>query len=350
MSFMPLPFLTPYPGFFTSNNSAFGSLQSDATLDAAGEYQAYVFQALEDMTISHIGFRPGTATGSPTIDVRIETVDSSGVPTGTLWDTNTNIVTGAITSNTWRLDALTAAASISRGEFFAIVLLYNSGTSVIANTRFQNNSPRGVIPYKVTNVSGAAVKSVFGITNLAIGSSATTFYRMGHGAMPHTTNSSGLFNNTNSAARGLRLKLPFLASVAGLFHGQAGSSGDFKINIYDDAGTTLLGGSDTILGAVTADVDNYAQYLFPSSVIIPHNTFVRIVIEPQSATNSALFYYTLPGSDYSEASFWGTDGSWTERASGVWDDVTNALRVPCFDLLLDKINNGGGRAALGMGM
>jgi hypothetical protein len=68
----------------------------------------------------HVGFRAGTAAGSPTIEVRIETLDASGLPSGTLWATNTNGTTGTVSSNTYVLWALTASASIAKGQMFCV--------------------------------------------------------------------------------------------------------------------------------------------------------------------------------------------------------------------------------------
>lgn len=71
----------PSPIYWPGNAGALAggpSLVTVATLDASGEYAAYVQVAREDMVISHVGFRAGTATNSPTVEVRIETLDSSG--------------------------------------------------------------------------------------------------------------------------------------------------------------------------------------------------------------------------------------------------------------------------------
>jgi hypothetical protein len=89
-----------WPGGAVTYFAGAPSLGALDTFDAAGEYGAMILQAQEDMTISHVGFRTAGATGSPTADVRIETLASTGFPSGTLWATNTNIVTGTLSANT----------------------------------------------------------------------------------------------------------------------------------------------------------------------------------------------------------------------------------------------------------
>ena len=96
------------------------SIATRTTMDASGDYDAIVLAAREAMTISHVGFRTGAVAGSPTADVRIETVAATGLPSGTLWATNTNIVTGALSGSTYALHALTASASITACQMFDV--------------------------------------------------------------------------------------------------------------------------------------------------------------------------------------------------------------------------------------
>src|SRR5580765_13275 len=121
--------LIQWPQRFQTASSP--GLNNIATLTAAGHYVCYISIAQEDMVISHVGFRVGTCTGSPTADCRIETVATTGLPSGTLWATNTNIVTGTLSTDTNVLNALTAAATITKGQVFAVKIAYNSGTSFI---------------------------------------------------------------------------------------------------------------------------------------------------------------------------------------------------------------------------
>jgi hypothetical protein len=56
-----------YPGIGLSSVNG-PTFSKTTTVTSAGQHLAYIMSAKEDMTISHLGFFPGTASGSPTID------------------------------------------------------------------------------------------------------------------------------------------------------------------------------------------------------------------------------------------------------------------------------------------
>ena len=70
MTLVAAPPLVRWPGLISAITAA-PALATDVTLDAAGEYICYVFQAKEAMSLSHIGWRAGTVAGSPTVDTRV---------------------------------------------------------------------------------------------------------------------------------------------------------------------------------------------------------------------------------------------------------------------------------------
>ena len=325
------------------------AIANDVTLDAAGEYVAYVFMARQAMTISHVGWRTGTVTGTCTADTRIETVAADGTPSGTLWATNTNIVSGTLVATTWTLHALTASASIAAGQLFAIKILVSSlGTLfVVTNTSNMNGTNvQSNLPYHVTNTSGAAVKSriVNVCKSLALGSSTTSFYSLPQMA-PATAVTVSAFNNTNSAARGLRFQVPVKCRCVGIRTWASTSVGDFNIVLYNDAGTELSSSSTTLDGDHTAAVANaYIAAFFDSPVTLDANTWYRAVVEPSSATNTTLAFITLPGADYRSAWPHGTNAHYTTRASGSWTDSATD-QLPVIELLLDQFDDGTGTGA-----
>src|SRR5688572_2948852 len=85
------PFLYPTPPpLATTQPPAYGVLLDiDATLEKAG----FVFCPPKTGSIRKVGFRTGTVVsgGANDLDVRIETVASTGLPSGTLQTTNSNI-------------------------------------------------------------------------------------------------------------------------------------------------------------------------------------------------------------------------------------------------------------------
>jgi hypothetical protein len=314
-----------------------------STIDASGEYVAIIFQAKEAMTISHVGFRCNAAASTPTADVRIETVDTStGLPSGTLWATNTNIVTGTLTTS-WALHALTASASISAGEIFCVKIAHNAGSFALA---LYGGLAGGVsaFPYTVTNTGSPAKAGLTNIVAMALGSSSTTFYNMvGAGIQPISTTTGGTFNNTNGARRGLRFTIPFNARCVGLRFFKSNTAGNFNAILMSDAGSELSSSSTAFDGDINGNFTFMlaTDCFFDNPVTLSAGTTYRAVIEPSSATNSNVSAFTIPSADYANASPCGTFAHYTTYASAAWDDSATTS-YPWLDILIDQIDNGAG--------
>jgi hypothetical protein len=336
-----------WPLSMRSANASPGTLANFTTLDAAAEYSGVVIQAREAMTISHVGFRCGTATGSPTADIRIETVDTAtGLPTGTLWAANTNIVTagGAITSNTFALHALTASASITRGQFFCVKIAYNGGTSL--QTQVYAGAINSVLPYSVVNTGTPAIDRLTSQFNMALGSSTSTFYHV-PGLTPLSTATNNAFNNTNSAKRGLKFQVPFKCRVVGVrwFPLAGTTSGDLNIVLEDSAGAELSSSSTALDGNLQAIVNTaMAEAWFDNSPTLSPATDYRLMLEPSSATNINITTVTLPSADYRQAWAYGTNCVYSTFASAAYDD-TATTQLPLIDLIIDQLDDGVSAAA-----
>lgn len=343
MTLVSLPSPIAWPGLIglATNQPAFGGV---TTVSSAGHYHAYIFCAKEDMTISHVSFRAGTATGSPTIEVRIETVDASGLPSGTLWATDTNGTTGTISTNTNVLQALTASASITKGQLFCVMLKYASGTSQVISqlSTFMLPIGHGGLTYQVAN-TGSPTKSAL-TTSLAcigLGSSSTTFYQV-PGAIPVSGVGGGTFNNTNSAKRGLRFTIPMNCRAIGMRWYNANASGNYNAVLFSDAGSELSSSSTAFDGDYNAASNNGPLTVyFDNTVTLTAGTTYRIAIEPSSATNVNVSTITLPSADYRGATPAGTTAHYTTFATATWTD-TATDQVPMMDLLIDQIDDGAG--------
>lgn len=348
MTLVTLPSPIGYPGIAYSLPTS-ASLSTVATLDAAGEYVSHIFSAREDMTISHVGFRAGTATGSPTVEVRIETVDTAGLPSGTLWAVNTNGTTGTITSNTNPLQALTASASITKGQVFCVKIVYASGTSQVIQELGNSASMIGStgLPYRVLNV-GTPTKSA-SVNNplIALGSSATTFYNV-PGTMPISAIAGAAFNNTNSAKRGLKFTPPMNCRAIGLRFWAVNSIGDYNAAIFDSSGAALSGSSTAFDGDQNNNGTGGITYAyFDSTVLLTRATAYYAAIEPSSATNANMPVYTLPTSDYFTATPAGSTAVYSAFATATWTDSTTQL--PVLDVLIDQVDDGAGTGGGGGG-
>jgi hypothetical protein len=337
------PLIWPWNGGASAGliNEATGS-----TLNGAGEYSAFIFRAKEAMTISHVGWRPGAVSGSPTVDVRIETVDAAtGLPSGTLWAANTNIVTAGIASAaSFRAEALTASASIAAGEYFAVKFAYNSGTSFAVLGVTNHTIRSGQLPYRVTNTGAAAAVNMIW-SSLALGSSATDWYRLDN-CFPFTDILTSSFNNTNSAARGVRFQVPFKCRCVGMLRPVGTTLGDYNVAILDDSGSELGSTSTAFDGNIVDDAGGGVGAFFDTPIELATGTWYRAVIEPTSATNTTWAYMITAGSDYEET-YPAANWQRCERVSGVWTDTADDL--PLIDLLFDQIDDGTGSGAAASG-
>lgn len=329
----------PWPGVITGLTTAI-SVSNGSTLDAAGEYEALIFCAREAMTISHVAFRNASATGAPTADIRIETVDASGLPSGTLWATNTNIVTGTLTTGWQGTFALTASASIAAGQIACIKIAYNSGTSFIPNVVGGGIQSNGSLPYRVLN-TGTPTKTVAGsVPSLAVGNSSTTFYYV-RGLSPVITVTATNFNNgTAGDKRGLRFQVPFTGRLVGLRLYNGAATGDYNIAAYNDAGTQLSSSSTAFDGDQTGLLTTgTCDTFFDNPVTLSAATWYRVAIEPSSATNTTFQLLTLSTANYFSAMPHGTNAMYTTYTTvGGWDDSATT-QVPAFDLLFDQLSN-----------
>lgn len=334
----------PSPMYWPNICGVIGSpgLGTNSTLSSVGHYQAYIFAAREDMAISHVGFRAGTSAGSPTVEVRIETVDASGLPSGTLWATNTNGTTGTVSSNTDVLQALTATASITKGQIFCVKLALASGTSQIIqqNTNVLIPGPT-VLPYQVIN-TGTPTKFAFNnlSTCLALGSSSTSFYYV-PGCLPVNAYGTGTFNNTNSAKRGIRFVIPFNCRAIGIRNHTSTSNGDVNAILFSDAGSELSS-SSTAYDGDQSGLTNQGpcSYYFDNAVSLTAGTAYRMVLEPSTTTNTNVVPITLPSSNYFGATPFGSAGVYTSFATSTWTDSTTQIAL--MDLIIDQVDNGSG--------
>jgi hypothetical protein len=330
---MTLVTTTPfrYPGWLQTNSQNINGIQ---TLDASGEYCGYVYQALEDMTISCVGWR-SSASGSPTAEIRIETVNAAGYATGTLWTADSNVVTGTIVTNTWRQDNLTTAAVVTRGQFFAIKWVYLSGTNLAPQNDGNSETNSHTIPYEITNVSGADAKSRADRQFLALGSSPTSFYHLPH-ALPVSAQSANTFNNTGSTTHGLRFRLPFPAQLIGVRMVLNAAVGDFNLVCYDNDGNELT--NTAIDGNYNYEGNQAASnFFFTNPITLQAGVWYRVAQEATTSTNSNINTITLHSPAYLTACPFGTDGHYTTRAAGVWSDTQ--LQFPLYDLWLRKVDD-----------
>lgn len=347
MSLQTLPSVILYPGRSNTNNST-GTFTASSTLDASGEYVAYMGYAIEDMVVSHVGIRTHTATGSPTVEIRIETVDgTTGLPTGTLWATNTNVTTGTLTASDFSVHALTASATISKGSYYAVKILYATGTTFALSRFTAAMASQSILPYQVLN-TGTPTKADFGVLTycMALGSSSSVFYKIPR-MLPVTATAVGLSASTATFdAVGVRFKVPFKCRCAGFLHTTASATaGPFTYGIYNDAGSEVSSSSTSWLDMdipVTPGVYSMMSLYFDNPVELSPDTWYRLALWPTSATSITLIGFEYDSAGLQAAGPGGVNWHLTKKAlAGAWDDSNTLVGIHT-SLILDQLDDGVG--------
>jgi hypothetical protein len=354
MALVSLPRAIEYPGQIHHWLSGVPALTTHVTV-ATGQYASWVMSAPRDMVVSHIGLTPGTVTASGILDLRIETVGTDGIPTGTLWDNptdTTNKVTAAgqgvggasLASNTWSLWALTGAATITKGQIFAVKFASGgSGTSVVIQRLNNNSNVNFGMPY-FYNDTGSPAKAAGRPCVFALGSSETSFYNLS-AAIPVSAAYATLstFNSgSDPNAAGVRFQVPFKCRCVGLNVSPGTAVGDFNIMIQNDSNTEF-GSSSTLMEGdrfSVAAAPPRNRVFFDTAVTLEKDTWYRAVIEPTSVTNCSMYYATVASADILSGMIGGSNFYYTARTSTTWNDTTT--RVPLLELLIDQVDDGTG--------
>jgi hypothetical protein len=307
---------------------------SSTALVASGKI-GFVFQAPKTGTIDRILWQSGTASGSPTVDVRLETI-ASGSPSGTLFGTNTNIVTGTVASNTAYESTLTAGASVTQGDFLSLVWAHNSGTSIQVALASVVNSMQLNLPQISTAGSYSLISGR--LPYAALRYSDGTYCPIAPGGVAYGIGSTTSQYTTGEKGVRFRFLNPVRASG---FWSTHDPDVDVTYNLYADA--TAPGGTAirSLAVATTRFIQKNAvvsQYNFSSSVTLAANTWYRLVGAPSGSPGIRFVVNTIPSASYASAV--ATDHHLTESSGVSWADTTTIL--PQMGVVIDGLDDGAG--------
>lgn len=347
--------LVSTPGLYFPQPLFSSAVGPAGLIDAADEMAYGVYIAPKTGNIRNIHFRTGTVTtgGTGDIDIRIETVNTSGEPSGTLWGTNTNIAYNLLDTDdnsTIRTANLTASAAVNKGDPFAVVLKnptvnfgnFNilkgfSGLDAVVGFPFaggplstnktDQRKPPFLIEYDdstIYNPTGGLV-GAFGVVSVTINT----------GTDP---NEVALYFTAPASMR--------VTGWIAMFTLIAGQS--YRISLYESGNNTplLTNDYDTDLGVGAAGVRIYSAY-FSSTYTLVKNTVYRLAVLPLTASSLVLQRLTalsnasfdslgLPGAQYSTRNRTST----TDPDTAAWTETsTQRLQI---SLEVDQIDDGTG--------
>ena len=278
-----------YPDFdgFLANAGGGNSI----LLDSANESVSFIFKVPKNGNISKLGFRTTTVNTGGVVDVRLETVNSDGLPTGTLAASSTNLLLtiADVQDNTFFTVTLGSAYVAATSTYLAGKVLMNATSAGSLNlTRAISNALATTpdFPYIVNFLGGVTTRVEAASTEFYIeyadGSTVPMKY-----APASTTAEPNFSNTSNPDQRGNQFTLPFRASVCGAyvsFNMQSG--GTFDVVLYDTDGTTALQSNvvNILLDPSDVTIPNLGYFIFDSSSVLQVGQNYILAVKPTSAT------------------------------------------------------------------
>jgi hypothetical protein len=346
------------PGIPASSDAGpqIGVLTS-SLINASNEKFAMMVQAPKTGNIRKVLWATGPVTTGATLDIRLETITATtGMPSGTLWGTNTNgaqVVADADDNKSFATQ-LTADAAVTRGQLIAVVIANPVASFGNMNIGAANNDQDHDVPYAAL-YTGSWTKFEVGVVCGFEYDDGTVVPIPG--TLAPTTNDItvvSLNSGTTPDTAGLRFRVPFKCRVTGCWVLMIGL-GDCTIRLvssaYHQANATGILATYThdkdLRNSTTANL--VFRVIFDQTVTIEANTDYRLIVEPSTVTNDSIYVFDVnslvhldgfPGGrdfHYTTAKDPTGDGSWTNHNSGTF-------KRPMMGLLIDAIDVSAGGA------
>lgn len=314
-------------------------------IDGAAKKAGIVCKATAAKNIRKVHFRTGTVTTGDTLDIRIETVDATtGLPTGTLWATNTNVahVLGNGDDDKWNSTAaLTADATLAVGDVYAIVINNGGGGGSWWISRYEDQSLGGGFPYGAFYNASWAKQAT---QSLIVAEYSDGTFEPVLGVLEFGTFNATAFNSGSGVnQRGNRMSLPFPARASGAWMwGIPG--GDYAIKLYDSDGTTVLATTGTIDKDIVQVAGVGLQFHpFTTKATLAANTTYRIAVVPTTVTDVTLYEVDVASAAMMDMFPGGSNIHRTINTAGVWSQTTTTRSfVGVFlDAFDDAVSAGG---------
>jgi hypothetical protein len=332
----------------------------NSTLNGATDTYAVTVLIAEAGTIDKVHFRVGSSTGTNTIRVSFQNLDSNLRPDGTdtHWrdytqtgtEDNSIIETGLITTDGTDIGT---KKTVAVGDHFAIVITMQSFTSgSFAINHFNDASDNYITNSAWFDESG----STFTISNrLSVNPSVMLEYSDASfpymdNVIPYETGTNHTLDDADSPDEyALKITVPFSCRARGIFIKGATQAGVTAV-LYD-AADSVQGG-----GAIALEVEGTGQnrvryFHFATAVEITKDVVYRIAWKPPaSPTTSIIHTWSIPDANMRKVLPNGLNMERSTRVdSGTWTDSTTNLLVAGYliDQLDDGAAGGGGSCSYG---
>lgn len=300
-------------------------------------------------SLTQISFITGTVTtGENSVPIRIETLDASGNPSGTLIDANATSTVNIADAddNTLKVATLAGAVTVTTGTHVALRIKRNSSGSLNGGVFKYATSPtvNGIPAVQDYNVTGAGAWTKTGASPMVMllidGTWVAPLGCIGG-------ISTGSFSTTafaSPAQVAMRIRLPMSVKAVGAkayLTLPAGSSVMFKL--YSNPTGTPTEIASTAVFDTDSSTSTSARlqgFVFTSPVTLAANTDYALAMCPQDANNLSVNYLTA---NYTYASAYpsGAYGTYYDRANTSSAFSETNTRIPLIGLVASSVDVSG---------
>lgn len=299
-------------------------------INTTGEAVGGMFYAPKTGSIDRVAFRTSTVTTGCTLDVGLESTDSTtGEPntsqTLIAAGANGTVVVANTDDNVWKTVTIGTPPSVTQGQPIWAVARISSGTPSALNLVRGN----GLFPGAPANYNCRSVRYTASAwtTNanplvFAIRYSGDSEYTPMRGISPIGYTTLTISDSTNPDENGGLVVLPFAAQACGiwLMTASGGPSADFTAKIYNSDGTSLLA-SQATTQALMGNNPGFAQVFFQTPVTLAAGSYV-VSARFTNATSGQVVYYN--NTNFSNAAT-GLPSRWSRQNDGAWTSSTTEV-------------------------
>lgn len=312
---------------------------SNFLLDAASEKAAYIIQAPKTGNVSKVAWRTNVVTTGATLDIRLETLNASGDPSGTLFGTNTNgsHVLADTDDSKVNVTTLTAAAAVTKGDKLAVVIVNPAtGFGNFNVAAFQDADAD--FPYSDHFTTAWAKAKASPCVGLEYSDGS---YAVISNCYPIDSNPATVFNSGSAPDEiGIIFQLPVPVRVTGCWIWcDLDAAADVKL--YNSDGSTVLLSRSLVGAEDAATTMGLMLFYFSSTATLAKATNYRLTLVPTTVTNVGLQEFTVNAAAVMDAFSGGQAIHRTQRTdAGAWTQTTT--QRPFMGLILDGLDDGVG--------
>lgn len=311
---------TPY--MFVPVQQDFYWFNSTVSFTAATHKFAMVTYAPASGSIDQIEFGTGTVTTGATVEARIETVDSSGDPSGSLVAAGASgtVVVANSDDAVWKTVSIGTPPAVVKGDRIALVLVISSGTPSLA-LRISSPLISDVTTYTDYYNGSVWAKQAAPIA-MTVRYSGSSDYVPFLGLLPARLPTFTSINTGSTPDElGNKITVPFTCTVVGVWVYINSVVGDADLVVYDAANNVLFSKSHLAAQRRTAGV----SLTVGADFNVRAGEVVRVVVKPTSVTNVAILQST---ESKLTAFSMGSDCVNTSRTdAGVWTEGTDPVGI-----------------------